>query len=200
MSNNDEESSTDEAIDTITGHHHRRIHPRTAITHFKSAVEKQFCSEINTEDNNNTSFQSYLHLRSLKKHILSRRSPSRASESKQTNPNSSPALTNSSTKMDDSLTLSSPSDDFSNLTRTVMNTTMPTYETIGSDLNFLVTYKNIMVLAKTMSDRFAQQKHGLCQRIERLLNQLLYSMELSTQLIHYISDNMHHYDYSAEVS
>jgi len=79
------------------------------------------------------------------------------------------------------------------------SSTTPTPETIDLNLNFTFTYTQLRDLAETNCNYFSQQKNDVCRRFERLLIQLLHSLELSVPMIRYLTENFHHFDYSSEV-
>jgi hypothetical protein len=83
---------------------------------------------------------------------------------------------------------------------TSITSTIPTPEIVGLNFNFDITYTQLRELAETNCNYFSQQKNDVCRRFERLLIQLLHSLELSVPLIRYLTENFHHFDYSSEVT
>ncbi|CAF0735197.1 unnamed protein product [Adineta steineri] len=101
--------------------------------------------------------------------------------------------------MRNSTTTPSNLDRFSNTIRTSEAPTTPTPDTVGLDFNFDSVYAELRELADTNCKYFSEQKTDVCKRFERLLIQLLHSIDLSVPLIRYLTDNFHHFDYSPEV-
>ncbi|CAF3803316.1 unnamed protein product [Adineta steineri] len=101
--------------------------------------------------------------------------------------------------MRNSTTTPSNLDRFSNTIRTSEAPTTPTPDTVGLDFNFDSVYTELRELADTNCKYFSEQKTDVCKRFERLLIQLLHSIDSSVPLIRYLTDNFHHFDYSPEV-
>lgn len=114
------------------------------------------------------------------------------------NRSSSPKVSSSST-MRSSTTTPSDLNQMSKTVRTSIAPTSPTPDTVGYDFNFDVTYTQLRELAETNCKYFSHQKTDICRRFEHLLIQLLQSIDLSIPLIQYLTDNLHHFDYSPEV-
>jgi hypothetical protein len=72
-------------------------------------------------------------------------------------------------------------------------------ETVDLNFNFDLTYKYLHELAEINCNYFSQQKTDICRRFERLLIQIVHSLDLSVPLIQYLTENFHHFDYSPEV-
>jgi hypothetical protein len=102
----------------------------------------------------------------------------------------------SSPKMRNSKTIPS---DLNKISKTITTSVTPTPDTVGLDFNFDPIYVQLRELADTNCKYFSQQKNDICKRFERLLIQLLHSIDLSKPLIKYLTDNFHHFDYSPEV-
>jgi hypothetical protein len=113
--------------------------------------------------------------------------------------NHSSSPKSSSSTMRNSTTAPSDLDRLSRALRTSITPTTPTPDTVGLDFNFDSTYKQLRELADTNCKYFSQQKTDVCRRFERLLIQLLHSIDSSVPLIQYLTDNFHHFDYSPEV-
>jgi hypothetical protein len=113
--------------------------------------------------------------------------------------NDNPFNSTSSSPMRNSKTTPSGLDEMSKTTTTSTTPTTPTPDTVGRDFNFDSTYLQLRELADTNCKYFSQQKTDVCKRFERLLIQLLHSIDSSVPLIRYLTDNFHHFDYSPEV-
>jgi hypothetical protein len=72
-------------------------------------------------------------------------------------------------------------------------------ETVDLNFNFDLTYKYLRELAERNCEYFSQQKTDVCRRFERLLIQIIHSLDLSVPLVKYLTENFHHFDYSPEV-
>ncbi len=113
--------------------------------------------------------------------------------------NSDPFDPTSSSTMRNSKTTPSGLDEMSKTIITSTTSITPTPDTVGRDFNFDSTYLQLRELADTNCQYFSQQKTDVCKRFEHLLIQLIHSIDLSTPLIRYLTDNFHHFDYSPEV-
>lgn len=76
----------------------------------------------------------------------------------------------------------------------------PVLDTMNIDYNFDETYTQLRQLAEINCNYFAQQNTDVCRRFERLLIQIVHTVEISLPLILYLKDNFHHFDYDTEVS
>lgn len=90
-------------------------------------------------------------------------------------------------------------DRLSRTVRTSLAPTTPTPDTVGLDFNFDSTYKELRELTETNCKYFAEQSSDVCRRFERLLTQLLQSLDATTPHIQFLTDNFHHFDYSPEI-
>ncbi len=190
-------SSTDNRTSSITNC--LSMGPIAAASRFMSSLSRQPRSSTTKEsiDNNDMSVLSSLPSKSTTKRTIPPRNRSSSPKSPSSEPsistNSSPLLTNSSSTMRNSSTTPSSLNCMSN------SSTTPTPETVDLNFNFTLTYTQLRDLAETNCNYFSQQKNDVCRRFERLLIQLLHSLELSVPMIRYLTENFHHFDYSSEV-
>ena len=135
-------------------------------------------------------------LKSVSKRTTSARH--RSSSPISTSNSNSPPF-NSSSAMRGSTTIPASLDRASKTVTTPTTPSTPTPDRLGFDFNFNSTYTELRELAETNRKYFAQQKTDVCHRFERLLQHLIQSIDSSTPLIRYLTDNFHHFDYSPEV-
>jgi len=192
-SKNDASHSTDGTVRSIADRLPMR--PITAASRLMSFLSKQPRNttsqrnySISFGNNENASFQ-----KPLSEQISSIRNRSSSAS------NDNLFNSTSSSPMRNSKTTPSGLDEMSKTTTTSTTPTTPTPDTVGRDFNFDSTYKQLRELADTNCKYFAQQKTDVCRRFERLLIQLLHSIDLSVPLIRYLTDNFHYFDYSPEV-
>ncbi|CAF3476169.1 unnamed protein product [Rotaria socialis] len=144
-----------------------------------------------TESNENSSISSSF-FKPITKHILSTRTDFKSSSSM-------PSSSDSSPKMRSSTTIPSDLNHLPKLQKQTSTAMTPTPETIDVNFNFDATYLQVRELAHINCNYFSQQKNDICRKFERLLTQLLHSLELTLPLIRYLIDNFHHFDYSPEI-
>ncbi|CAF3073319.1 unnamed protein product [Rotaria socialis] len=72
-------------------------------------------------------------------------------------------------------------------------------KTIASCSTFNLTYIQVIGLAKTNYDIFAQHKNDICRKFEHVLIQLFNSLKRSLPLIENLTQTLHHLDYCSEV-
>lgn len=91
--------------------------------------------------------------------------------------------------------------DLKHLSKDVQNSlsSPTTTDTVGLEFNFDSTYTKLRDLTESNCQYFAKQNTDVSQRFERLLTELLRSVDLTMPLIRYLSDNFHHFDYSSEI-
>ncbi|CAF0765781.1 unnamed protein product [Rotaria sordida] len=194
-SNDEVNSPSDGTIRSITDR--LPMGPIVAASRFMSCLSKQprnITSKRHYTVSTNSNGKSSL-LKPISKRISSSQSPSfprSTSNSNSLHENSSPTMRNSTT---------TPSNlnSFSKTVTTSITPTTPTPDTIGFKFNYDPTYTQLRDLADTNCRYFSQQKTDVCRRFERLLIQLLHSIDLSVPLIQYLIDNFHHFDYSPEI-
>jgi len=188
MDNNEETSSINETNNSTNGTS-RSITDRFPIGPIVAAGRLMSC--LSKQSHNITSKRNYtISADDNEKSSFKQTSSTR-------NHSSSPK--SSSSTMRNSTTTPSDLDRLSRTLRTSITSTTPTPDTVGLDFNFDSTYKQLRELADTNCKYFSQQKTDVCRRFERLLIQLLHSIDLSVPLIQYLTDNFHHFDYSPEV-
>ena len=212
MSNNEELSPKDEttsSTETRTGSFVDCLAggPLAAASRFVSSLTRQPRNDHPAEANGKNVKSPTSPSPSFWKTSGSRRLSARNRSSSPISPSSDPSmnrdanpfLTNPSTTMRNSSTTPSGLSRISKSSATSGAPPIPTPETVGLDFNFNVVYKELRELAETNRDYFSQQKTDVCKRFERLLFQLSHSLELSVPIIHYLTENFHHFDYSPEV-
>lgn len=142
----------------------------------------------------------YSFLKPLSKRISLRRnrssSPQSPTVTRSTSCSSSSFTKESSPPIRNSKTTPS---DLNKISKTPTTPTSPTPDKIGFGFNFDATYTQLRDLADTNCKYFAQQKTDVCRRFERLLVQLIHSIDSSIPIIRYLTDNFQHFDYSPEV-
>ncbi len=168
------------------------IGPMAAASRFMSSLSRQSRNSVREKSIEKSS----------KKQMLPTRNRSTSPKSPSSAPNlsfTSPFFTKGSTKMHSSLTTPFGLDHIS--TSPTASTTSMTLEpeTVDLNFNFDLTYKYLHELAEINCNYFSQQKTDICRRFERLLIQIVHSLDLSVPLIQYLTENFHHFDYSPEV-
>lgn len=179
--------------------------PLAAASRFVSSLTKQPRNDNPVEANGKNVKSSSSP--SFWKTSTSRRLSTRNRSSSPISPSSDPSAhhdenpfsTHSSSNMRNSSTTPSGLNRFSKPSATAETSPIPTPETVGLDFNFNLVYKELRELAETNRDYFSKQKTDVCKRFERLLFQLAHSLELSVPIIHYLTENFHHFDYSPQV-
>ncbi|CAF2789091.1 unnamed protein product [Rotaria sp. Silwood2] len=210
MNNNSEETSSNDETNQSTDGTSRSITDRLPMgpivvaSRLMSCLSKQphnITSKrhytVSTNSNGKSSF-----LKPLSKRISSTRirlSSSQSPSTLRSTSYSDSSNKNSSTTMRNSTTTPSDLNKMSKTVRTLIIPTSPTPDTVGLKFNFDSTYTQLRDLADTNCKYFSQQKNDVCRRFERLLIQLLHSIDLSVPLIQYLTDNFHHFDYSPEI-
>ncbi|CAF4618549.1 unnamed protein product [Rotaria sp. Silwood1] len=209
MENNEESSSNDEVNQSTDGTS-RSITDRLPMgpifvaSRLMSCLSKQPRTitprrqySVSTNSNGKSSF-----LKPLSERISSTRLRPSSSQSPSTLRSASYSDSlhkNSPTTIRNSTTTPSDLHKISKTIRTSITPTTPTPDTVGVQFNFDSTYTQLRDLADTNCKYFSQQKTDVCRRFERLLIQLLHSIDISIPFIQYLTDNFHHFDYSAEI-
>ncbi|CAF0822596.1 unnamed protein product [Adineta steineri] len=180
------------------------IGPIAAASRLMSSLTRQSRNSIPTIsiDNNEKSSTSSSFFKPITKHILPKRNRSISPKSPLSAPNllnTSPFAINSTLTLRGSSTTPSGLNHISKSATTSVTSIESPSETVDLDYNFDVTYKQLSELAEINCNYFSQQTTDVCRRFERLLIQILHSLELSVPLIQLLTDNFHYFDYSPEI-